>query len=338
MELMSLSATSLFASFLGGKFRPPLPPTAQHAMAIASPTNTAIPLTENLDVRLEDMETGEVDGGGKGDTAGNGVDEKATDAQGYETTDLDIEDEQEPAAAKAPEPPDGGASWLVVAAAFTAMFFAVGMQYSQGSYIRAYYYTNHFGADSYFSISWVGAVNSVAFPMFAPFFGPLVGFLGPQIAAISGAAIQGLAFILASFAKTTWQMILSQGLIFGIGEVLIYMAGIAAIQQHFSKKRGLAVGLTMSGSGFGGLAVSIMCQSLIDAVGFAWSLRIVAFLLFGVGAVCGLLMRPLVPPGFRTRVKGKRGRILDFEVFKVKYFKLYYLSNGVAMFGYFVRG
>lgn len=212
--------------------------------------------------------------------------------------------------------------------------FAVGMQYSQGTYIRAYYYQNYFGNSTYFEISWVGAVNSVAFPMLAPFVGSLVGYLGPQITAVTGAVTQCLGFILASFATQAWQMILTQGFIFGIGEVLIYFAGIASIQQHFLKKRGLAVGLTMSGSGFGGLVVSLLCQALIDKVGFAWSLRIIGFLLLGVGASCGLLMKSLVPPGFRTRKKGaKRGKALDFGVFRVEYFKAYYVSNAIGMVG-----
>ncbi|KAI9002039.1 major facilitator superfamily domain-containing protein [Hyaloraphidium curvatum] len=234
--------------------------------------------------------------------------------------------------------PDGGYGIVIVIANFLALFMSCGLQYAAGVYIRSYFYTQYFGPQtSYFVISFVGSLNAVAFPAFAPFTGSLCSYLGPRIVVITGGVIQGISLILASLATQPWQMLLSQGLMFGIGEVLVYMGGVAVIQQWFLRKRGLAIGLALSGSGFGGLAMSAVCQLLIDRFGFPWSLRIIGFLTLGVVVCCGALMTPRIKPGFRTgKVAGKRLPILDFSVFKNKHFVVFYVSGALSMMGYFV--
>jgi len=61
-------------------------------------------------------------------------------------------------------------------------------------------------------------------------------------------------------------------------------------------KRGLAFGITMSGSSTGGVIFLIMITNLISKVGFAWSTRIAAFTIFGLLIVANLTVKTCTPP------------------------------------------
>lgn len=94
--------------------------------------------------------------------------------------------------------------------------------------------------------------------------------------ALLGTAIMALALILASFASEVWHLMLSQGVLFGVGASLVYYPAIGAPSHWFDAKRGFALGLAVSGTGLGGLALAPATQALMDGVGVAWTLRILA--------------------------------------------------------------
>jgi len=85
-----------------------------------------------------------------------------------------------------------------------------------------------------------------------------------------------LALILASFATQIWQLMLTQGVLFGIGASLAYYPAIGAPSHWFDAKRGFALGLAVSGTGLGGLALAPATQALMDGVGVEWTLRALA--------------------------------------------------------------
>jgi MFS family permease len=67
---------------------------------------------------------------------------------------------------------------------------------------------------------------------------------------------------------------------FGLGASFVWFPCIGAPQEWFSSGRGFAVGLTMCGSGVGGLIISNVCQAAIINLGYRWSLRIAGFICF----------------------------------------------------------
>jgi hypothetical protein len=165
---------------------------------------------------------------------GNGDGKVSNKESGMELGDVKIEEEEEgkpvepaPPAAPAMDYPDDehwGYGAVVVAANFFILFLAAGLQYAAGSYIRSYYVAEYFGPDTtYFSISWLGSLIGIGFPLFGPFAGPLTAYFGPRIVIIAGTTFQALGLLLASFSTQVWQMLLSQGLMFGIGEVFVYL-------------------------------------------------------------------------------------------------------------------
>jgi MFS family permease len=118
---------------------------------------------------------------------------------------------------------------------------------------------------------------------------------------ILGSILMSLGLILAGFSTEIWHVYLTQGVLFGVGSSLAYMSIVATIPQWFTTRRGTAMGFSSSGSGFGGLALSPMVNSLVIKFGLPWTYRIVGFFSFGVLMIASFLIRSRLPPGFEKR-------------------------------------
>jgi MFS family permease len=58
-----------------------------------------------------------------------------------------------------------------------------------------------------------------------------------------GVACMTIGLELGSLSNAWWQLMLSQGMLFGIGASLVFIPAISLPSQYFSKKRGLATGI-----------------------------------------------------------------------------------------------
>jgi len=70
---------------------------------------------------------------------------------------------------------------------------------------------------------------------------------------------------------------------------------IAAVGHWFCKRRGLAVGIATSAGGIGGIIFPLMLKVTLDRYGFAWSMRIVGFILLLLALPPNLLIRTRLP-------------------------------------------
>ncbi|KAG0162685.1 hypothetical protein DFQ30_001507 [Apophysomyces sp. BC1015] len=147
---------------------------------------------------------------------------------------------------------------------------------------------------------------------------------------MTGTVLCTAALILASFAQELWQVFLTQGVLFGLGASFVWFPCIGAPQQWFSERRGLAVGLAMSGSGIGGLCVSNICQAAIASLGFRWALRIVGIMVFVLLSITTLLVRPL---GTNSQTGGK-GKLINWYLFKNPQFSIMFVHGLITTFGY----
>ena len=60
-----------------------------------------------------------------------------------------------------------------------------------------------------------------------------------------------MSMVLTSFCRAYWQLILAQGVAFGIGGGLLYLPAASIISQYFDKKKGIAFGIASIGSSLG---------------------------------------------------------------------------------------
>jgi MFS family permease len=106
---------------------------------------------------------------------------------------------------------------------------------------------------------------------------PLVKRVGHKYVALAGGILMSLGFLLASFGHTFWQLLLTQGFLYGVGSAMLYFPLISVAPPYFNTRRGAATGIIMSAGGVGGLVFSLSIRALLDAVGVRWTLRAMAF-------------------------------------------------------------
>lgn len=115
----------------------------------------------------------------------------------------------------------------------------------------------------------------------------------------------------------------------GIGSSLAWFPCISAPQQWFDKRRGLAVGMAISGSGIGGLVLSNVVQAAIQSVGYQWALRILGFIQFALLAFATAVVMPLNP-------LPKNVPIFDFKPLKNKQFLILLGIHFIGNFAFYI--
>jgi len=102
---------------------------------------------------------------------------------------------------------------------------------------------------------------------------------GPKIVTFLMGAFTGLSLILTSQTNATWQIVITYGLLLSLGVGGIFPAVHSTTSRWFHKKRGVALGITTSGSGLGVIVMAPLATYLISH--FDWR---TAFLVLGVVA------------------------------------------------------
>lgn len=74
---------------------------------------------------------------------------------------------------------------------------------------------------------------------------------------------------------------------------------LACVPGWFNKKRGTAYGVLATGSSVGGITLPIMVNRMIPMVGFAWTMRTLAFLFLALLVITNLTVKPFNPPSKR---------------------------------------
>lgn len=91
---------------------------------------------------------------------------------------------------------------------------------------------------------------------------------------LAGTLFCTISWISNSFGNDFYQFLLSQGFLFGIGNSLLYYPAASSIAEWFDRKRGLALGIAVSGSSAGAIVWPLVLDSLLSRFGDIWVNRI----------------------------------------------------------------
>ncbi|KAJ2826021.1 hypothetical protein GGI24_003012, partial [Coemansia furcata] len=163
-------------------------------------------------------------------------------------------------------PPDTKYAWAVAAAAFCNLTTTMGTLNSYGVF-QEYYLRELYAHESAAALAWISTLISFCMFTGAIFTGKLIDKFGFRVTCFSGALVCGAALILASFTNQVWQLVLTQGVMLGVGASLIFSPSMAIVAQWHVRHRVLATGIAVSGGGVGGMAISAATQAMIDHIG-----------------------------------------------------------------------
>lgn len=107
--------------------------------------------------------------------------------------------------------------------------------------------------------------------------------LTPRTITISGVLLMSLGFALASFSTTIWQLLLTQGFLYGLGSSLLYFPFLSPAPEYFTTHRATAMGFILAGAGAGGLTFSPAIRVLLSTLGGRWTLRIYGLFVLVIG-------------------------------------------------------
>ena len=230
-------------------------------------------------------------------------------------------------------PPDGGlvALFQVIAGhlvAFNSLGYVNSFSLFQAYYTAALKQTPSI-------ISWVGSIQR----FFTLFIGTISGRAMDagyyRHTAATGLRLQVLGVFMTSFITEYWQLLLAQGICQGLGNGLVFTPTVALVSTYFTKKRAVAISGMTSGTATGGIVFPVVARQLLNRIGFAWTVRVMGFIILVNAAMILALARPRTVPR-------KTGPLIELRAFLNPWYSLFGLGLLLALlglyFGYYYVG
>ena len=217
------------------------------------------------------------------------------------------------------QPPDGGRrAWTMALMGHLMVFNTWGYINSFGIF-QAYYVTNLGRTPS--EVSWVGSVQTCLVFLVGTFSGRGLdaGYYRPIL--IAGVTLEIFGIFMTSLSTSYWQLFLAQGVCQGLGDGLMFCPTVALISTYFSTRRTIAISCVASGAATGGIIFPLIAQQLLPKLGFAWTVRVMGFVVLANSVIIIAFIRTRVPP--RTS-----GPLIEWVAFK----ELPYVLFTAAMF------
>lgn len=174
--------------------------------------------------------------------------------------------------------PDGGSkAWLVVLGAWCCMFTSFGWITCIGVF-QDFYQRELLSEYSASAVAWIPSTETFIMFVGAPVFGKLFDSYGPMFSLLLGTALHVFGLMMVSVSTEYYQVFLSQSICSAIGTSAIFWASNNSVGTWFRRRRALAFGIVSSGSSVGGVVGTVMIPNLVNRIGFAWTMRVVAFM------------------------------------------------------------
>ncbi|MBK6658415.1 MAG: MFS transporter [Proteobacteria bacterium] len=177
--------------------------------------------------------------------------------------------------------------WQVVAAAFSVLFFAYGLQFSYGV----------FASGMAAELGWSRAATALPYSLYVFLYSALSAAtgratdrIGPRPVITVGAILLGLGWGASALVHEPWHLNLTLGLVAALGMSVAWVPCNATVSRWFTRRRGTAVAIASSGGSLGNLLVPALAASLIGVVGWRWTLAITAVVAAGCMLVAARFM------------------------------------------------
>ncbi|KAH6662204.1 riboflavin transporter MCH5 [Plectosphaerella plurivora] len=192
--------------------------------------------------------------------------------------------------------PEGGwQAWSVVLGSWLALFSSLGIMNSLATF-HTYIGTNQLAGYNEGAVGWVFSVYTFLVFGCGIYIGPIFDKYGARWLVLGGTVCLVVSLMLLSISTQYWHFMLTFGILNGFGASLLFTPSIAAVGHWFRARRGLATGVASTGGSLGGIAFPLALHALFDRVGFAWAVRIVAFICLVFCGAANLLIRTRLPP------------------------------------------
>ncbi|KAJ5497679.1 Major facilitator superfamily domain general substrate transporter [Penicillium expansum] len=202
--------------------------------------------------------------------------------------------------------PDGGLqAWCVVAGSFCLLMGTFGVMNTTGI-LQNYFATHQLASYSPSAVGWIPGLFTFFGLSISVQVGPMFDRYGPRGILIAGTICYVTGLLLLAESHLYWHFVLTLGVLSGTGAALLSTVALASVPQWFDRKAALAIGISMSGAGLGGVIFPFVLRSGFTNLGYKWTIRLLALLVLilalelEVFAGLGLYPTYVIMQGFST--------------------------------------
>ncbi|KAL5378822.1 hypothetical protein DPSP01_008862 [Paraphaeosphaeria sporulosa] len=225
--------------------------------------------------------------------------------------------------------PNGGVTaWLQVVGAFFLFFNSWGIINTFGSY-QAYYETNLLTSANPSAISWIGSIQAFLLLVVGMICGPLYdrGYFRGLL--LGGSFLLVFGQMMLSLCTQYYQVLLAQAICIGLGCGCLFIPSVAILSTYFTTKIATAVGLAASGSSLGGVVYPIVFHKLLPQIGFAWTTRVIGFIILATMLIPNAVMRVRVLPATSRS-------LIDVSAFRIPAYSLMVVGFFIGFMGLYM--
>ncbi|XP_038208362.1 monocarboxylate transporter 12-B-like [Zerene cesonia] len=125
-----------------------------------------------------------------------------------------------------------------------------------------------------------------------PIAGALVKLTSARFVSVAGSFLSSLGIFVSGFSTNIAHLIISYGVLIGVGLGFIQNASFVSINSYFKLKKSIAVGIAMAGTGIGQTVMPHVVRYLLDKYGFLGACLLLSGL--SLHGICGtLLIQPV---------------------------------------------
>jgi len=196
-----------------------------------------------------------------------------------------------------------------VASSFTLTLTACGLNFAFGVYQELYESLDGpFANATPAQIDLIGTLGVSLMTIGAPYASAWTKSYSPRTMTLIGGMLFALANISASFSQFLWQFVLTQGVMLGCGTCLTYIPAVTVAPGWFKERRGLAMGVVLSGTGIGGALWAPVLRALNASIGFRNTLRLTGGLSFVLIVASGWILKWHPDIEARNRLEASPGQ------------------------------
>ncbi|KAK5781708.1 hypothetical protein RI543_000894 [Arxiozyma heterogenica] len=236
-------------------------------------------------------------------------------------------------------PPDRGYAWVVVFSVFLVMFNTWGCNSAFGVFLSYYLNNGVYKGATKYDYAIIAGLTVFLGQGASPIGLLLMRIIGRKPTMLIGTIFLLAGFLLAAFSTRLWELYLTQGVLIGFSIAFIASPATTVLPGWFLKKRAVSIGISLLGTGAGGVTFGLASQKMISDNG---DTRLCYVMLAVVNTVCVIVAIILVksrPPIKSTglhwdKIKIEAQRLFAWGVIKQPQVPLICIWFTLALLGY----
>ena len=153
-----------------------------------------------------------------------------------------------------------------------------------------------------------------------------------RMAAYAGLLLSSAGLIISAWSTEVWHLIVTQGILVGLGSALMYSPTTLVIDEWFARRKSFAYSIMLATKNVVGTGTPFITPALLSSMGLRNTLRVWGAITFGTGIV-GLLLLPFGNKATATERPHAAGRV-PWKFLTHPTFYIYLVANMVFSSGY----